>query len=542
MEKLFAPLCNYTHYSLQLGFSKPKALVAKCKKNGYTACGISDYKSISGTVRFFQECIKAKIKPIIGCSFDGFSLFSKNKEGWFDLIAIISGIQSRDEMTVIREYAAKGNLIYVGRAQKVPMCSPEDTYTKDKIKNYFYVDESEVDIHRISLCSGLKTPLPDIMKHISKGTLKSELKPYLKFFTSSGFGVPSKDKAEPSTELAEIVSKCEDYEILEKPKLPEFPTPNGESEEEYLKELCRQGWVEMLSKKGVVEKEEVKQKYLDRFNEEFGVIKGAHLFGYFLIVWDVINFVKRQGWVSGPGRGSAAGCLISYLLGITKIDPIKFDLLFSRFYNAGRNTEDHVSLPDIDVDVPGDKRDEVIAYLKDRYGAGNVSQMITYGRYRGRSSLKEVLRINKACGHAEMNAMTKPIPDEAAISDQLEMMDEEDRSIIRWTLINCADEMQQWCHLDEEGNLKGDYAPYFDQAIRLEGTFKSQGKHAAGVVISREPLDKVCPMLPEKSGELIAGLEMNDLEALGHVKLDILGLRLLDKLMEIQGLIAETAA
>jgi len=238
-------------------------------------------------------------------------------------------------------------------------------------------------------------------------------------------------------------------------------------------------------------------------------------------------------------HNSAAGCLISYLIRITKIDPIEFNLLFSRFYNAGRNTEDHVSLPDIDIDVPGDKRDEVIAYLKYRYGPENVSQMITYGRLQGKSSLKEVLRMNKACGFNEMNAMTKPIPDEAAISDQLELMDEEDRSIIRWTLINDPESLRQWCHLDEQGNLRGDYAPYFDQAIRLEGTFKSQGKHAAGVVISREPLHKVCPMLPEKNGEMIAGLEMNDLEALGHVKFDILGLMLLDKLMEIQELIGE---
>lgn len=537
----FVPLCNYTHYSLQLGFSKPKALVAKCKKNGYSACGICDYRSISGTVRFFQECKKQKIKPIIGCSFDGFSLFSKNKAGWFDLIGIISGIQKEDEMTVIRKFCKNGNLIYVGKTQQSSLCKADDSYTKGAfIKNYFYTDRSEVDIHRISLCSGLDTPLPDMMKFIGKGTLKEELKPYEKFFTSDSFAVPNVEEAEPHPHMQEIADKCEEYEILEKPMLPSFPTPNGETEEEYVRSLCRIGWTELLVKEGKVSLEACKEKYLKQFTEEFGVIKGANLFGYFLIVWDILNFVKSKGWASGAGRGSAAGCLISYLIGITKIDPIDFDLLFSRFYNAGRNTEDHVSLPDIDIDVPSGKRDEVIAYLKQRYGALHVSQMITYGRNRGRSSLKEVLRMNKACGFAEMNAMTKPIPDEASISDQLEAMDEEDRSIIRWTLINCADEMRQWCYLDEEGNLKGDYAPYFDQAIRLEGTFKSQGKHAAGVVISKEPLHKVCPMLPDKSGELIAGLEMNDLEALGHVKFDILGLSLLDKLMEMQLLIAES--
>ena len=457
----FAPLCNYTHYSLQLGFSKPKLLVDKCAKNGYLACGIADYRSISGAVRFFQECGKKRwmtksgtvttdksvalevsnplpeVKPIIGCSFDGFSLFSKNKDGWFDLIAIVSGIQHRDEMEVIREYCKRGNLIYVGRKQTDPLCPPGKNYQKDgKIKNYFYTDKSEVDIHRISLCSGLKVPLPDMMKYIGKGKVQDDLLPYVKFFTEEGFGVPSKEEVVSCENISEIVDSCEEYNILEKPMLPTFPTPNGETEEEYLKELCRVGWIELLTNAGKVEKEEAKQKYLDRFNEEFGVIKGAKLFGYFLIVWDIINFIKSKGWISGPGRGSAAGCLVSFLMRITKIDPIEFNLLFSRFYNAGRNTEDHVSLPDIDLDVPGGKRDEVIAYLKFRYGSENVSQMITYGRLQGRSSLKEVLRMSKACGFNEMNAMTKPIPDEASISDQLELMDEEDRSIIKWTLIN----------------------------------------------------------------------------------------------------------
>jgi len=304
LKKEFAPLCNYTHYSLQLGFSKPKALVKKCKDNGYTACGISDYKSISGTVRFFQECKKAGIKPIIGCSFDGFSLFSKNKDGWFDLIAIVSAIQHQDEMTVIKEYCKRGNLIYVGRKQQTPLCPGGDNYLKGgKIKNYFYTDKSEVDIHRISLCSGLKVPLPDMMKYIGKGKVQDELKPYIKFFTEDSFGVPNKDHAVVCEDICSIVDSCTEYDILEKPMLPTFPTPNGESEEEYLKQLCRQGWNELLGKTGKVEKEEAKQRYLDQFNEEFGVIKGAKLFGYFLIVWDIINFIKSKGWISGPGRG-----------------------------------------------------------------------------------------------------------------------------------------------------------------------------------------------------------------------------------------------
>jgi DNA polymerase III alpha subunit len=134
-----------------------------------------------------------------------------------------------------------------------------------------------------------------------------------------------------------------------------------------------------------------------------------------------------------------------------------------------------------------------------------------------------------------MNAISNCIPDEAKISDQLAEMDDEDRSIIRWALINNADDLRDFCRLNDDGSLEGEYAEYFEQAIKIEGTFKTQGKHAAGVVISAEPLRTVCPMVKQKgSNEKIAGLEMADLEALGHVKFDVLGINLLDKIMKIE--------
>jgi DNA polymerase-3 subunit alpha len=301
--------------------------------------------------------------------------------------------------------------------------------------------------------------------------------------------------------------------------------------------LARVGWKKLLIDTGKVKNDLDKQKYLDRFTEELKVIKSANLFGYFLIVQDIIKYVNDAGWMSGPGRGSAAGCLISYLIGITQIDPVEYDLLFERFYNAGRNSADHISLPDIDMDVPAQKRDDVINYLREKYGVEHVSQMITFGRLQGRSAIKEVLRINEACSFAEMNAITKSVPNEAEISDQLAEMDDEDRSIIKWALINRSKELQDFCHIDNNGDIVGDYAEYFKQAIEIEGTFKTQGKHAAGVVISANPLHTVCPMVKQKNGtEKIAGLEMADLEALGHVKFDVLGITLLDKLMYISNL------
>lgn len=539
----WAPLCNYTHYSLLKGFSKPLQLAQKCQDNGYKACGIADYKSISGAVSFFQACVKTGIKPIIGCSFDGYTLFAKNKEGWLNLIHIVSSLdeEGKTNSRILSTECDKGNLISVASREQDSPISGEDFYTKTPaLMDTFYTEKEDASLHRVLLCSKMKTTLPKVNR-LLMGDEEFENR---EFFESNEFHLrDSVEICEILTEdielnVKKIVDKCEEYNILSKPMLPEFSTPTGESEEEYLKELCRHGWAKLLLETGKVDNEEDKNKYLDRFVEEFRVIKEANLFGYFLIVRDIISFVNSKGWLSGPGRGSAAGCLISYLVGITKIDPIQYDLLFERFYNSGRNTDDHVSLPDIDIDVPGNKRDEIISYLKDTYGKYNVSQMLTFGRLQGRSAIKEILRINEACSFGEMNEISKSIPNEADVSDQLQAMDEEDRSIIKFALIDNPEELRDYCHVTEKGNLEGDYAEYFEQAIRIEGTFKTQGKHAAGVVISSDRLYNVCPMVNQKSGsEKIAGLEMADLESLGHVKFDVLGINLLDKIMKIEELI-----
>ena len=326
---------------------------------------------------------------------------------------------------------------------------------------------------------------------------------------------------------------CEEYELTGPPMLPDFDCPEGFDQNEYLKELCRHGWKKKLIPAKKVYLDVDKQEYLDRVKTELEVIFKAGLSGYFLIVQDIVNYVKDKGWIAGPGRGSAAGCLVSYLLGITEVDPIEYGLIFERFYNEGRNTDDYISLPDIDVDVPAEHRDEVIDYIKEKYGQENVSQMITFGRLQGRSALKEVLRISDAVSFSEMNEITDCIPDEAMISDQLELMDKEDRSIIRWALENESDNLNGWCKINEEGKLEGELAKFFEQAIKIEGTNKSQGKHPAGVIISKHKLKDVCPMIKDATGKDIAGFEMNDLESQGHVKFDILAIDLLSKIMEI---------
>ena len=245
--------------------------------------------------------------------------------------------------------------------------------------------------------------------------------------------------------------------------------------------------------------------------------------------------------VEGLGvHNSAAGCLVSYLIGITAVNPIPYHLIFERFYNIGRSTKDRVSLPDIDIDVPINKRDYVIDYVKNKYGTKKVAQMLTFNTMKGRGALKEVLRVYGNITFEEMNKITKNIPDEAKIADELQEMKEEtgESSIIKWALENSADKLKEWCYMKDDGSLEGPLAKRFEQAIRLEGTKSNQSKHAAGVVISRDNLEDICPMIYDnKNDQMIAGMEMNDLEALGVIKFDVLGLAFLDKAMHISDIL-----
>lgn len=537
---MYIPINCKTHYSLLTGFSKCEKLAQKCAEYGYSACAITDYKTICGAVDFHQACVKYKIKPLIGCEYNGYILMAKNKDGWFELMKLTTMFNDSADIKTLKNIASNNNIICISKDVIYKNIFGNNFYQFDYDKyKVYYVTQDESVPHRVILCSKMKTTLPKIMNKIQKGE-EVENK---EFFISDDFYL--KNAYIISQQEIEILQKindaCSFYEITEKPMLPDFECPNGLDSNEYLKELCRYGWKNKLQKHNKIYNDQKKQEYLDRIKMELDVIFKAKLSGYFLIVQDIVNHVRNKGWLAGPGRGSAAGCLVSYLIGITEVDPIEYGLIFERFYNEGRNTDDHISLPDIDMDVPAEHRDEVIEYIKDKYGHNNVSQMITLGKLKGRSAIKEVLRINEAVSFSEMNEITESIPDEAQISDQLEMMDEEDRSIIRWALLNQSKDLSNWCKIDDDGNLEGPLSGYFEQAIKIEGTNKSQGKHAAGVIISKHKLLDVCPMVKDKSGKMIAGFEMNDLEAQGHVKFDILGIDLLSKIMDIKDNIYEVS-
>lgn len=403
------------------------------------------------------------------------------------------------------------------------ICTPDAHYVRK---------EDAVD-QRILLCNNLKTTMQEVGRKINN----NQPVPLGCFFTSDNFHILSQEEinalhTEEEIENTLLVSDmCEDYDISSRPKLPPFDCkPNPD---EFLRQLCRDGWRDKIL--NIVPKDQ-QQSYVDRIKYELDILQGANLSSYFLIVQDIVNYVRTAGWLPGPGRGSAAGCLVSYLIGITNIDPIKYNLLFDRFYNSGRNTSDRVSMPDIDVDVPIEKREKVIDYIKQKYGENQVSQMVTFNTIKGRGALKDVLRVYGNISFDEMNKITKNIPDEAKIADELQDMKEEtgEASIIQWALENQSEKLKEWCYLDEKNQLQGPLAKRFEQAIRLEGTKVNQSKHAAGVVIADTNLSAICPMIYDtKSKTKIAGMEMEDLETIGIVKFDILGVAMLDKIMFI---------
>lgn len=405
-----------------------------------------------------------------------------------------------------------------------------------------YATMADAVDQRILLCNNMRTTLSDINQK-----LQNNMDVGLScFFNSDKYHILSPEEiqqlhTEEEIENTNFVdSVCEDYDILSQPVLPPFDYPKEyNSDSDYLRQLCREGWKKHNLNKLAKEDQD---KYVKRLKYEFDVLHNANLSSYFLIVQDIVKYIRHSSWLPGPGRGSAAGCLVSYLLGITSIDPMKYDLLFDRFYNAGRNTKDRVSMPDIDLDVPIDKREKIIEYIKSTYGQEKVSQMLTFNTMKGRGSLKDVLRAYGNLSFEEMNRITKNIPDESKISDELEEMKKEqgEASIIKWTLENKSKDLKEWCSVDEDGNLKGPLAKRFEQAIRLEGTKTNQSKHAAGVVIAPEKLSNICPMVYDtKNKNLIAGMEMQDLENIGVIKFDILGVAVLDKIMNISSMLEQ---
>jgi DNA polymerase-3 subunit alpha len=289
-----------------------------------------------------------------------------------------------------------------------------------------------------------------------------------------------------------IVEVCNFEFKLGEIKMPRFETPNGKSPEEYLEELCYEGLKKRYGEK-------VEQKVLDRLKYELDVIKKTGFASYFLIVQDFVNWAKSQRIVVGPGRGSVGGSLVAYVLGITEIDPLKYDLLFERFLNPER-----VSPPDIDIDFTDVRRDEVIDYLAQKYGRDRVAQIITFGTMAARAVVRDV---GRALGYSYSycDKIAKLIPPHSTLDEAL-------AKVI---------ELRELYQSDEKAQR------LLDLARKLEGRARHASTHACGVVISTIPLDEICPLQHPTQDDkaIVTQYEMRSLEDLGLLKIDILGLK-----------------
>jgi DNA polymerase-3 subunit alpha len=380
------------------------------------------------------------------------------------------------------------------------------------------------------------------------------------FFGSNNFYIHSYEEMaknfteEELEETNKIADSIEDFDIFRTPFIPAadykcsvtVPKLKYSSEsDKFLTQLCIEGSKRI---KPWEKTNKPKEEYWERTKTELEVLFDSKLSDYFLLVWDIVQAAKNrpadhsfdwENWKGeldpiavGPGRGSSGGCLVSYLIGITNVDPIPYGLLFSRFYNAGRKG----SLPDIDLDFDTEGRDWLFDYLRWKYSAEKVGQIATFGAIKGKMAIKDLFKIKgTAGGYEKANEICKYIGEESKIIDEIQAMKEdghEDYGILTWTIDNVS-EFRKLSESPEYGEL-------IQQAIRCEGVLRQVGKHAAGIVLSDRPLNEDFPIIWDtKHSQFIIGLDKDDVEKLGGCKVDLLAIASLSKMKMVEQLVAQ---
>jgi DNA polymerase III subunit alpha len=335
--------------------------------------------------------------------------------------------------------------------------------------------------------------------------------------------------AEAINNTLEVADKIKPYNILDEPRIPDYPVPPGHTADSYLEEITWQGLLERLKCR---HHSEVSLEYKQRLVSELKVMQEKGFSTYFLVVWDYIKHARDKGIPVGPGRGSAAGSLVAYALKITNIDPVHHGLLFERFLNPERK-----SMPDVDTDFCIDRRDEMIEYVTDKYGAGNVAQIITFNRLTSKSVLKDVGRV-LGVSYGDADRLAKLIPVARGKPAKLKVMISENSPDLDFKKAYDTEIVKTYNDKkEEEGTISVKH--WLDMAIRIEGTNKTFGVHAAGVVISSQPLDEIVPLQKNNDGAVITQYYMEDLEALGLLKMDFLGLKNLTTIQNAANLIKE---
>ena len=314
----------------------------------------------------------------------------------------------------------------------------------------------------------------------------------------------------------EVADKISGYNILGSPRIPDYEVPSGHTADSYLEEVTWLGLKERLKSHSL---EEIDSVYQDRLKYELKMMQRMGFSTYFLVVWDYIKYARDHDIPVGPGRGSAAGSLVAYALKITNIDPVHHGLLFERFLNPERK-----SMPDIDTDFCIQRRDEMIKYVTHKYGEDRVAQIITFNKMTSKAVLKDVARV-LGIPYGDADKMAKLIPVARGKPAKLKVMISNETP---------APEFKE--QYDRDPLVRR----WLDMAIRIEGTNKTFGVHAAGVVISAQPLDEIVPLQKNNDGAVITQYFMEDIEALGLLKMDFLGLKNLTTIKKAAELIKET--
>ena len=526
---MYTALNCKTHYSIRQSIMRPDQL--KGRTDLVNVC-MADNGHVCGAVQWKKSLPNGLIGISVTTIIDEkMILIAKNKKGWKNILKISSIINTKDNKGKIR----KQDLIDLLNDDLIVIYM----YPENKpVPNSWYGIDINNDDHQLVRETADRKNLKSVMAHeawyvnsVDKIDMAIVLsisynKPVniiLREFLNKKRHILSYTEAiesgytDAEIKNTNIISDiCSSFTPLSNPVLPKFECPDELQSSEYLQILCEQ-------------KSPDSEIYRTRLHEELKIIEKYQLQDYFLIVRDIINYTNSKHGYSGI-RGSGVGSIISYLSGISQVDPIKYNLVFERFLNEGRFSGGHIQLPDIDIDVPAEARADVINYVKEKYGHDRVGQILTYQRIKAAAAVKAVFKANTSLDYQEINHISSILPQESKIVDKIK--EENLDSVIEWALIHNSGNFKQWGYI-EDGEIKGEYKQCFEQAIRLEGINSARSRHAAGIIVSPEPLINICPLIyDENSKTEICGMEMNDLEALGCLKLDILGLRLFDKMLE----------
>ncbi|MGE8362491.1 DNA polymerase III subunit alpha [Pseudomonas sp.] len=564
MTASFVHLRLHTEYSLVDGLVRVKPLIKAVAGAGMPAVAVTDQSNMCALVKFYKTAMGAGIKPIYGADIwmasadeDGplsrLTLLAMNAEGYRNLTELVSRGwmegQSNDLVIIQRDWvkaAAEGLIALSGSKEgEIGQALLDGNQTEaeallrewlEVFPDRFYLEvqrtsrvNDEEHLHAaVALADKVGAPLvatndvrfikqDDFAAHetrvcIGEGRSLDDPRRLRSYSDQQYLKTPEEmwelfsDLPEALENTVEIAKRCNIDVQLGKYFLPDFPTPNGMGIDDYLRHASFEGLEERLAvlwpKETTPNYEEKRQVYVDRLNFELDIIIQMGFPGYFLIVMDFIKWAKNNGVPVGPGRGSGAGSLVAYVLKITDLDPLAYDLLFERFLNPER-----VSMPDFDVDFCMDGRDRVIDYVADKYGRNAVSQIITFGSMAAKAVVRDVARAQgKSYGLADR--LSKMIPFEVGMTLEKAFEMEEP--------------LRDFLKVDEEA------AEIWEMSLKLEGIVRGTGKHAGGVVIAPTKLTDFSPIAcDEEGGGLVTQFDKDDVEQAGLVKFDFLGLRTL---------------